>query len=119
MKFRYKILKYRESNKLSREEVAKKLNMSCEDFEALENGAKEISKEEQDSILDTLGLKFRFTSKRVIRIMDLIFRCVPMIMALVTMLLCINENIRPQTLIVLLSIGFVCSSLTMLPKIEK
>ena len=119
MEFRYKILKYRENKQLSREELAKKLNMTSEELESLENGTKEITKEEQDSILDKLGLRFKFTSKRVIKIMDLVFRCGAMIMALVTMLLCINENIRPQTLISLLSVGLVCSSLTMLPKIEK
>ena len=119
MKFGDKLKKYRESKQLSAIEIANKLNISEEDVISIENGTKELSKEEQESILDTLGIKFKFTSKRVIKIMDLLFRCGAMIMALVTLLLCVYGNITPNTLIALLSIGLVCSSLTMLPKIEK
>lgn len=57
--------------------------------------------------------------KKLTKIMDLVFRFVAMVMALVTLLLCINENIDAKALIVLLSIGLVCSSMTILPKIEK
>jgi hypothetical protein len=51
--------------------------------------------------------------------MDLIFRFVAMVMALVTLLLCINENIDTKVLVVLISIGLVCNSMTILPKIDK
>ena len=57
--------------------------------------------------------------KLAIKMLDLIFRFVAMVMALVTLLLCINENIDTKVLVVLLSIGLVCSSMTILPKIEK
>lgn len=57
--------------------------------------------------------------KKLTKIMDLVFRFVAMVMALVTLLLCINEDIDTKALIVLLSIGLVCSSMTILPKIEK
>jgi len=40
-------------------------------------------------------------------------------MSLVTLLLSINENVDTKVLVVLLSIGLVCSTMTILPKIEK
>jgi hypothetical protein len=57
--------------------------------------------------------------RKIVKSMDLIFRFVAMVMALVTLLLCINENVDTKILAILLSIGLVCSSITMLPQIDK
>ena len=63
--------------------------------------------------------KSKFNSRKLVKLLDLIFRLVAMMMALSVLLLCINGNVETNTLIVLLSIGVVCSSLTILPRIEK
>ena len=76
--------------------------------------------DKEEEYINKILEKANITSgKRVVRSMDLIFRFVAMVMALVTLLLCINENVDTKALIVLLSIGLVCSSMTILPKIEK
>ena len=115
-----KILEYKEKNKLSSEDCAKNLGLNVEDIEKLENEKKlSLSSSEQKRIIDIIDNKQVSKSKKIIRVLDLIFRFVAMVMALVTLILCINENVDTKVLVVLLSIGLVCSSMTILPKIEK
>jgi len=117
MKFIEKLKKYRENDKLSLSDLAEKLEMEVSELEDIENGNKILNDEEQNKILEKLDIKF--TTKKILKMMDLIFRLSSMIMALVTLLLCIKGGIDTEVLVSLLSIGLVCSSLTMLPKIEK
>ena len=81
--------------------------------------AKDLSSEEIDRINIAIDQKKDSKNKRIIKFLDLIFRFVAMVMSLVTLMLCINENIDVKALVVLLSIGLVCSSMTLLPKIDK
>ena len=114
------IIEYKNKNKLSVEECANNLGLSIDDIKKIEDGESvQLSETEYAQILDTIKKNNISKGKRVIKILDLIFRFVAMVMALVTLLLCINENVDTKVLIVLLSIGLVCSSMTILPKIDK
>ena len=114
------ILKYKEKNNLTTEKCAEDLKLTLEQMQMIEsNESIEIAKEIEAHIEKVLEKANITSSRRVVRGMDLIFRFVAMVMALVTLLLCINENVDTKVLIILLSIGLVCSSMTILPKIEK
>lgn len=117
MDFIEKITAFKLENKLTNEECAKRLGMTIEDFENLKEAEKKLSEEEKNRILEVI--KSRQKNKRYRIFLDLFFRFVAMVMSLTVLLLSINEKIDTRTLIVLLSIGLVCSSLTILPKIEK
>lgn len=113
------ILKFIAKNDLSVEQCASRLGVSKEKLEKLVNRENvKFTEKETEKILSVLDNK-REKGKKLVKMLDLIFRFVAMVMALVTLLLCINENIDAKVLIVLLSIGLVCSSMTILPKIEK
>ena len=112
-----KIIEFKNINKLNDNDCANKLGISIETLLKIESG-ENINKEEENRILKIINNE-KPSGKRIIKILDLIFRFVAMVMALVTLLLCINENVDTKVLVVLLSIGLVCSSMTILPKIEK
>ena len=111
------ILEYMSKNNLTIDECAAKLGLTEEQVKLLEEKQNlNLTKDDESRINKIIG---KSTGKRIIRIMDLIFRFVAMVMALVTLLLCINENIDTKVLVVLISIGLVCNSMTILPKIDK
>ena len=111
------ILEYMSKNNVTIDECAAKLGLTEEQVKLLEEKQNlNLTKDDESRINKIIG---KSTGKRVIRIMDLIFRFVAMVMALVTLLLCINENIDTKVLVVLISIGLVCNSMTILPKIDK
>ena len=113
-----KILKYKDEKGYDSGKCAKKLGLDIEVINKIGNAEEvEFTSEEITRINDTINGKAK--SKKIIKSLDLIFRLAAMIMALVTLMLCINENVDSKVLIVLLSIGLVCSSMTILPKIEK
>ena len=114
------IIEYINNNKLTDEECAEKLDLSIEDFQKiLTDETYSLPKKDIKKLTDKINGSYISKGKRIVKSLDLIFRFVAMIMALVTLLLCINENVDTKVLVVLLSIGLVCSSMTILPKIEK
>ncbi len=119
--FKKKILEFQKNNNLSNEECSKMLGVSLDLMNKINNDDQinELSREEKKRILTIIENKKSNSGKKIVKILDLLFRFVAMVMALVTLLLCINENVETKTLVVLLSIGLVCSSMTILPKIEK
>lgn len=119
--FKKKILEFQKNNNLSNEECSKMLGVSLDLINKINNDEQisELSREEKKRILTIIENKKSNSGKKIVKILDLLFRFVAMVMALVTLLLCINENVETKTLVVLLSIGLVCSSMTILPKIEK
>lgn len=119
--FKKKILEFQKNNNLSNEECSKMLGVSLDLINKINNDEQisELSREEKKRILTIIENKKSNNGKKIVKILDLLFRFVAMVMALVTLLLCINENVETKTLVVLLSIGLVCSSMTILPKIEK
>lgn len=118
-KLKKKIKKYKDSNKYDNAQCAKNLGLDVDIVEKIFTDEIELDQEEIDRIGSIVDKSTLSIGKRIVKSLDLIFRLVAMIMALVTLLLLINENIDTRTLIVLLSIGLVCSSMTILPKIEK
>ena len=122
MELSKKVLKYKSDNNLTDEQCAKNLKISLTILKKIENSAEnlEISSEEMERLLGIIEPKStKSKGKKLIKVLDLVFRFVAMVMALTTLLLCINENVSTKTLVVLLSIGLVCSTMTILPKIEK
>lgn len=117
MDFENKVKNYQISNKLTDAECAKKLGIDEEKFKNIGSKNSVFSEEEKSRILSIIESKQK--SKKMITILDLIFRFVAMVMALTALLLSIKETVDTRSLIVLLSIGLVCSSMTLLPKIEK
>lgn len=116
-----KIKTYMEKNNFSALKCAKNLGISDATLEKILNNSPdlELTPEEIDRINIAIDQKKDSKNKRIVKFLDLIFRFVAMVMALVTLMLCINENIDVKALVVLLSIGLVCSSMTLLPKIDK
>jgi len=114
------ILEYKSKNKFSTEDCANNLGISFDDMKKIESGEViELTKKDESRIVKVIEKTQLSTGKRVVKVMDLIFRFVAMVMSLVTLLLSINENVDTKVLVVLLSIGLVCSTMTILPKIEK
>lgn len=109
------ILEYKEKNKLSSEECAEKLGITLKQMKEIEEGKTSIEEKKQEEILSKLGSPW----KGVTKVLDLFFKFGSTIMALVALLLSINDNIKPNTLIILLSIGLLFSAIQHLPKIDK
>ena len=112
------IKEYMLKNNLSNEDCANILNIKVEDIENLDNEEFDFTEEEKTRIQAIIAPKIS-TGKKINKILDLIFRLGSCVMALVALLLCINGIADYKIVTALLSIGLVCSSLTMLPKIEK
>lgn len=113
------VINYKNKNNLDNNQCAERLNITVDKLLEIENGTAELSKEEIDRITSIIGKKGYFKTCTFRKILDLLFRFGAAIMALVVLLLCINGIAETETLIVLLSIGVVCSSITNLPKIDK
>ena len=58
-------------------------------------------------------------SRKLNKILDLIFRFATTVMALVVVLLSINGYSNTNVMVTLLAVGLACISITSLPKIEK
>lgn len=114
---RKELIEYREKNGLDEKKCAELLRISEEELRAIEAGSASLSGDEETRIREKI--RPRAKGKRGVRILDLIFRFGATIMALTVLLLCINGYTETQTLIALLSIGVICSAVTMLPKIDK
>ena len=112
------LISYREGNSYSIEECAQQLNITPDMLLQIEEGKASLSSDEIARIKEIIKPKSR-TGRRIVKILDLMFRFCATIMALVVLLLCINGYSETNTLIALLSIGVMCSSFTMLPKIDK
>lgn len=108
---------YREKNNLTIEDCAKKLNLTEKTAKAIEDGTAHLNSDEITRLLELI--KPKRGGKRLVKILDLIFRFSATVMGLVVLLLCINGYSNTTTLIALLSIGLACSAFTMLPKIDK
>lgn len=117
MDFINKVQTFKEENKYTDDECARKLNIDVEIIKNLSKEAKNLAESEKIRILAYIDSKQK--NKKISKIMDLVFRFVAMVMALTALLLCINETVDTRSLIVLLAIGLVCSSMTILPKIDK
>ena len=110
---------YRETNKFKIDDYAKTLEMSTDEYAKIENGEVQVSKYEEKDICVKLGIKKSFNGKRLIKILDLIFRLGSTVMAIATLLLCINGIGTQETLIAMLSVGLILTTFTLLPKVEK
>ncbi len=109
------VLEYKEKNKLSSEECAEKLGITLEQMKEIEEGKTTIAEKQQEEIINKIDSNW----KSVTKVLDLIFKFGATIMAIVTLLLSVNDNIKPNTLIILLSLGLLFSSIQHLPKIDK
>lgn len=119
-KFGESLKEYRKNNNISDEQALKLLELDDKKYlEDIESEKVKLSKTEIKNISDKIGMKYMSTGKRIIKSLDLIFRLGAFIMAIVTLLLCISQNINDKTLIVLLAISMLCNSMILLPKIDK
>lgn len=117
MNFVDKVISFKVENKLTDEDCARKLCVDINFIKNIELESKKLTEEEKQRILKIIDSKQK--NKRNIKILDLVFRFLAMVMVLTVLMLSINENIDTRALIILLSIGLFCTSVTMLPKIEK
>lgn len=113
------IIKYREKNSLNIDECAKVLGISEETLQAIENGTEYTLVDSDVARIKSLVEPKPSKGKRLIKALDLFFRFCAMVMSLVVVLLCINGYSDSNTMIALLAVGIACSSMTILPKIEK
>lgn len=110
---------YKDKNKVTDEECATLLGLNVEQIKNIENSSCELNETEQKRVLEILLSKNKSTGKKIVKILELFFRFVAMIMPLVTLLLCINGYSNLKVLIALVSIGAVATSMIMLPRNEK
>lgn len=110
---------YKDKTKATNEECAKLLNITPEQVVQIENNTIKLEETEHKRLLGILQSKTKSLGKKIVKILELVFRFVAMIMPLVVLLLCINVNVNNRTLIILLAIGLVASSIIMLPRNEK
>lgn len=118
-KFGISLKNFRTENNISEENACEVLSIDVDTLKKIESGEIELKSSEIKSFSDKLGMRYMTTGKRVIKSLDLIFRLGSFIMAIVTLLLCISQNISEKTLIVLLAISMMCNSMILLPKIDK
>lgn len=119
MKFGTALKNFRSENNISDEKAIELLEIDKETLMSIENNEVNLSKQEIKVITDKLGMKYMSTGKRISKSLDLIFRLGSFVMAIVTLLLCISQNIQDKTLIVLLAISMMCNAMIVLPKIDK
>ena len=110
---------YKNKNKATDEDCAKLLGVSIKQVVAIEKSTLELEETEQKRILAILQSKNKSTGKKIVKVLDLFFRFVSMIMPLVTLLLCINGYSNNKVLITLVSIGAIATSMIILPRNEK
>lgn len=110
---------YKDKTKATNEDCAKLLGLTVEQVVAIESSTIDLDLAEQKRVLSVLQSKNRSTGKKIVKILDLFFRFVAMIMPLVTLLLCINGYSNNKILITLISIGAIATSMTILPRNEK
>lgn len=110
---------YKDKTKATNEECASLLNITTEQVIAIENNTAQFDEAEYKRILAILQSKTKTMGKRIVKILELIFRFVATVMPLVALLLCINGYSNNRVLIILLAIGVIASSITMLPRNEK
>ncbi len=110
---------YKDKTKASNEECATLLNITTEQVVEIENNTIKLDETEHKRILGILQSKTKSLGKKIVKILELVFRFVAMIMPLVALLLCINGYSNNRILILLLSIGVVASSMNMLPRNDK
>jgi transcriptional regulator with XRE-family HTH domain len=118
-KFGIALKNFREENKITEDKIVEILEIDKSTLNKIESGEFEPSKQEIKVYTEKLGMKYMSTGKRIIKSLDLIFRLGSFVMAIVTLLLCISQNISDKTLIVLLAISMMCNAMIMLPKIDK
>lgn len=118
-KFGASLKNFRKENNISDEKAIEILNIDKETLTGVESGDISLSKQEIRTFCDKLGMKYMSTGKKIIKGLDLIFRLGSFVMAIVTLLLCISQNIEDKTLIVLLAISMMCNAMILLPKIDK
>jgi hypothetical protein len=113
-----KIKIYLDKNNKDIKDLSKETKLDEDKLKNIING-EYIPSSDELKIIDKVVSEKMSSGKKAVKIVELILRFGACIMALVTLLLCINGNVKTETLIALLSIGLVCSSIISLPKIEK
>ncbi|MBE5758153.1 MAG: helix-turn-helix transcriptional regulator [Clostridiales bacterium] len=114
-----KIKDFLESNKLTIEKFSEGVQLDVAVIQKIINDTYKPSEEELSKINNFISSYKSSFSRRSIKALELVFKFGACLMAIVTLLLCIMGNVKPETLIALLSIGLVCSTITSLPKIDK
>lgn len=112
------IKEFIEKNNLSLSEASAKLGINEEKLKIIDTEEFVLDEDEIKRVSEIIEQKPSL-GKKIAKILDLLFRMGACIMALVALLLCINGIGDYKVLIVLLSIGLVCSSIISLPKINK
>lgn len=111
---------YKDRTNATNQECANLLDLSLDQIVNIENNKQNVLDDnEYKRVLAILQSKTKSTGKRIVKVLELIFRFVAMIMPLVALLLCINGYDNNRILIILLSIGVISSSVIMLPRNEK
>ena len=114
-----KIKTYKDKYLLTDEKCAESLDVTVDILQKIEKNTVKLEKTEIERLNTILDAKLKSKAKKAVKILDLIFRLVSTIMPLVVMLLCINGYSHVEDMVLLLAIGVACSSITILPRIEK
>lgn len=111
-----RIKKYKEDRKLTDEKVAKKLDISIEEYNKIMLTG-EIDDEalfrKIDIILDAKKIK---RSEKIRRSIELILRISGLVCGIAALLACLAGNIFKDYIIILLVISTICNSALLLPK---
>lgn len=113
------IKQYLTKNKITLDDFAKDVKIDKEKLDKLLLGEYSPSEEEITIINKQLSTEKLSKGKKIVKAIELILKFGACIMALVTLLLCIMGNVEVEILIALLSVGVVCETIPLLPKIDK
>ena len=111
-----KIKKYKEEKKLTDEKVAKKLDISLEEYnKIMESGKIEDDAlfRKIDTILDSKKIK---RSEKIRRLIELIIRITGIVTSISALLVCLAGKVYYDYVIVLLVISAICDSTLLLPR---
>jgi len=115
------IIAFQEQNKLTKDDVSKKLNISIEVLEKILNAEVDLDEKEVERILNIINTSNASSSfgRKAVRSLDLIFRFTATILSLVVVILSIYGYNNTKTLIALLAVSVGALAIIKLPRIEK
>lgn len=113
------LFNYKSKTKANNEDCAKLLGLTIEQINDIEKCSLILDEQEQNRLISILQSKTKSHGKKIIKILELIFKFIAMIMPLVVLLLCINGYDNNKILIIILAIGAITTSILSLPRNEK
>ena len=109
---------YKDKEGMSVGELAKKISITEDKLNKILEGNENLEESEITRINEIIKVN-KNINRKIVKILDLVFRLCAFIMPLVVIILSIYHFNNLKIMITLLSVGVACLAMTTLPKIEK